>query len=44
MRMSVINDTMYDGKTLTYSEQEGKREESFNKAIKAISLVVRSDV
>ena len=28
----------------TYSEQDGNREESFNRAIKAIALVVRSEV
>ena len=35
---------MHVGKTLTYSEQDGKREESFSRAIKAIALVVRSKV
>lgn len=29
--------------SISYSAQEGNREESFNKATKAISFVVRSD-
>lgn len=35
---------MVKKKAVTYSEQDGKREESFNRAIKDIALVVRSDV
>lgn len=31
-------------KISTYSEQEGNREESLNRAIKAIALVVRSNL
>lgn len=42
---SAIDNKMHVGKeALTYSEHDGKREESFNRAIKAIVLVVRSEV
>lgn len=41
---SKVKTGLEDDKELTYSEQDGKREDNFSKAIKAIALVVRSEV